>query len=105
MTEMCKHGYTWGTCPHECEPTTAVGPVIRDNIIGEGLLPAPETEEKLKCVICGKDVEAGKVYKGKPICNECMSGLSMAKAGIEQKPEVPQVTEEIVKKFPTGGEK
>lgn len=67
---MCKHGYTWGTCPRGCKPTTSA-----EEPIPIELPPGPMMEEKLKCVICGTGVEAGVVYKGKPVCNECMKGM------------------------------
>lgn len=70
MTEMCSHGYTWGTCPHGCKPTTSA-----EEPLPLELPSVPMMEEKLKCVICGKDVDEGTVFQGKAICTACKEGL------------------------------
>lgn len=90
---MCKHGYKWGTCPKGCQATTSDAPLEERQ-----LLPPVNPISKLKCVICGLDVERGIVYKGRPLCGNCMKDLKGDK-------EVPSViggypSEETVKKFP-----
>lgn len=82
MSDACEHGFTYGMCPHGCVPTTRAEeplpqePIIHPNIIGEGLpLPEPYTD-KLRCVICGQEVDRGVVYKGKPLCGNCMKDLT-----------------------------
>lgn len=96
MTESCRHGYMPGMCPKGCSSTA-------DDSIPPAIPPGPKVdwEDKLHCVICGEVVESGKVYKGKPICDSCMSG--MKDTGYDPKPKVPQVTEDIKKKFPMQG--
>ena len=96
MTEMCSHGYTWGTCPHGCKPTTSA----EEPIPMMEIPPEPYTD-KLKCVICGTDVERGVVYKGKPLCGSCMKDLRGEK---ETPGTIGGLTEEQAKKFPKQGE-
>lgn len=87
---MCDHGYTFGMCPKGCQESTSDAPMPIPAL--EEIHPPVhhEVSDKLKCVICGQEVQSGKVYKGKPICDPCMDGMKGEKA---EPPEVPKTPE------------
>lgn len=97
MSDMCDHGYKFGMCPEGChEPVSTAS--------AETPLEPETITRELQCAICDKPVSEGTVYKGKPICNSCMSGMKGEKAepAEVQTPGMP--VEEIKKKFPMQGE-
>lgn len=99
MTESCRHGYVPGMCPKGCNETADAS--IPPEPVREPVWEEPVMEAKLKCVICGQDVERGIVYKGRPLCGACMKDLGGKK---EMPGTIGGYTKELAeKKFPMQG--